>query len=201
MRRRAISFSLILLTTSFLTPFISGSHADTGQTQQLLDSINQRMPAVDHLDGEFTQTKTLTVLPQPLRSSGEFRFDSDSGLRWQVLEPIASLLVFNSKGMTQQQDGNTLWAIGADQPTVMVIGRIISALLVGDWALLDSYFNIDGELFADHWQLQLTPRNSTLQSLLQRIDLRGQQTVQALTLLEPNGDSTAIDFSIPSRTD
>lgn len=167
---------------------------------KLLAAISARMPVHDQLSGRFEQKKYLAVLPQPLASKGEFAFARDSGLRWHVSAPIDSLLLFNQSGLRQEQNGETLWSVSADQPAASVIGRIISALLTGDWVLLSSYFVISGDAGGEQWQLQLTPRQSELAQMLTRIDLRGDEYVQAMTLLEANNDRTELQFSIAADT-
>lgn len=165
---------------------------------QLLEQVRQQMPALEQVAGRFTQRKYLAVLPQPLVSKGQFRFDRAQGLDWQISEPLASRLVFDHDGLKQLQNGETLWQVSGDQPVVAMIGQVISAVLSADWTTLARYFEISGQLASGQWQLSLTPKDNAMAQMLTRIDLAGRQYLQTMTLFEANQDRTELSFEIAS---
>lgn len=186
---------LLLLIASLLTSLANASTAT-------LDDITDRIDISEQLHGEFVQLKYLSILPNPLRSSGNFSFGSNSGLMWETIKPLHSRLTFSSEGISQEQDGQQVWLAQSDQPGVAVIGKIMAAIFTNDWQTLKDFFSITvkPDTNAQQWQLELVPNQATLASVMERIELTGDRQLQRITLYEHGGDRTEIEFFSASET-
>ena len=73
-----------------------------------------------------------------------------------------------------------------------MIHRLSQALMGADLGQLREHFVLRTQTEADHWQLQLSPLNGPMAEFLHQAQVRGQATVQQLTLIEASGDRTEI---------
>ena len=205
-----LSFSWVL--GSFF--IMAGSYADTPtpapqhsieqnkalNSKALLGAIIAQIKISDPAQGSFEQRKYIHILPQPLLSKGLFQLDKKTGLVWQITEPVASRIVFDSAGIHQSKNGQAVWEVSNEQPGVAMIGQLLRAALSYDWALLESYFSISGAI-EEHtnkpqWTLTLSPKENTLQQSIKHISLAGGQQLTQVILFEVNNDRTEINLNM-----
>jgi hypothetical protein len=137
----------------------------------------------------------------PIRSSGEFVFNQDSGLSWTVIKPVHSQMILDEQGIRQIQQGKVVWSLDASQPAATHISTIIASVLAADWQALNEHFSLSHTLQDKNWKIDLQPKSQVLLSAIKRIEMMGDLTLQTMTLFEANGDSTVIQFSInPSKS-
>lgn len=161
----------------------------------LLADIEAMVGTQDSVQGTFKQRKIISQLPNPLLSSGEFRFDQQDGLEWLVIEPISSRLRFDQDGVRQEQGGKAVWQMSADRPMVVMIGQVLGAVMATNWDVIEQYFSVEGSLKNLQWVLMLTPREAALAKVVPHIALRGERQLNSMTIFEQGGDRTEIDFS------
>ena len=172
----------------------------TQNSRAVLKTISEQVQVSDHAEGRFEQRKFLHILPQPLLSSGNFYLNQESGLVWQITEPLSSRIVFNHSGIHQSNNGQQpAWEVGNDQPVVSMIGQLMKAAISFDWELLESYFFIEGRVDKSsdeqRWELTLTPKEDYLLKTINRIELKGEQRLKELVLFEASNDRTEITFN------
>ena len=88
---------MILRSLCFLLFILSASAADTNVF------INQWLAAQSNLKtwtADFTQTRTLKTLKQPLRSQGHLIFAAPNNFRWQLGDPAQTIAIRNSNEMS-----------------------------------------------------------------------------------------------------
>jgi hypothetical protein len=141
------------------------------------------------LQGHFQQVKHLKFLQQPFVSSGEFSIDRSAGLRWQVLEPLASLMVVD--GSKVLLDGKPV----DDHGIGRLMGMIMFGLMEGKLGTVEEYFAITGDVSASQWRLTLAPRSARLKLALQRIELRGDDYLREIEIFERDDNRTVIVLS------
>lgn len=163
--------------------------------------IQARLTPAPVVRGHFEQAKTLAGFDQPLRSSGQFSFSRDHGVIWQIQTPFAATVVITRDAL-RERGGDGAWRrTAADRhPAVAMIHRLSQALMGADLDQLQQHFELQ-PLPTDGpgWQLQLQPRDGTMAQLLRAAEVQGAETVQALTLIETNGDRT--DIRLHGTTD
>lgn len=161
-----------------------------------LDRFNLILSQQNHVAGDFEQIKHLSILPMPILSSGNFKFDQETGLNWIVLKPIYSQMVLDDSGIRQIQDGKVVWSLDASQPAASHISTIIASVLAADWEKLSDHFILSSEEQGSNWIINLLPKSQVLLTAISRIQMTGSAQLQKMTLFEANGDSTVIIFNI-----
>ena len=172
--------------------------AVVGQESEFNDAvkkISDHIQLVDSVSGRFQQDKTISVLPKPLKSSGEFSYSSVNGLEWNTQQPIPSRLIFDKDGIRQEMDGKILWQVEAEQPAVATITRVIVSVLALDWQTLDDYFSISANYDGGQWQIDLVPKEQVLLQLIASLTVTGNRQLEKMTLYEANKDRTEIYFT------
>jgi hypothetical protein len=151
----------------------------------------------DILRGDFTQSKTLQMFNQPLLSEGSFLLSHQHGLIWKQSNPFPVSLVLARDKLSQQVSDQPADIIEAkDNPMVFYFSHLFLSLFKGDLSSLEKQFtmNLSEENNAG-WLLNLTPKEAPLINVFKRIEIKGQDTIQALTLIELNDDSSVISFT------
>lgn len=178
----------------------AGSQTQDQNSSTLLSEILAQVDISDTVKGRFEQHKYIHILPQPLISKGVFQLDKNTGLVWQINEPVSSRIVFDDTGIHQSENGQAVWQISNKRPGVAIIGQLMKAALSYDWALLKKHFSINGlideQVSPRQWTLTLTPKEDSLQQTIKKISLAGGRQLTQVTLFEANNDRTEINFDM-----
>ncbi|VUD68870.1 Outer-membrane lipoprotein carrier protein [Thalassocella blandensis] len=165
------------------------------------------------LQGRFEQTKSLSGMPFPLKSSGVFRIANANYLLWDIKTPIQSRMEINVEMGTFLVDGKKMDAAAEQNAATNVIGEIIVALFTSDWETLQQYFVLQSEANTapentaptetGTWHMVLTPKSEALLQVIQRVDIAGERFIEKVKLLDQQSDVTQIEFFDvqPIRTD
>jgi|GEM_PF-2141372 len=188
--RKIYQYISIVVCALILYCYTAITHAD----DSLLNSISTQLMVEPHQQGRFEQRKYISVLPVPLLSTGQFQLKPENTLEWRIIQPLKSKLIFNDKGIEQDQNGQLIWQASNEQPGIAAIGRILKAVLNTDWPVLKTYFLIKGHRNEQHWSLLLTPIDAQLSHTLTQITLEGENRLYKMHITEANGDRTELDF-------
>lgn len=168
---------------------------DVIETDAAFTRVAERLAAPTVLRGNFTQSRKIALLEQPLQSSGKFML-SDKGLYWRQDKPLASVMIADGERLLQQVDGGSLQAIDvAKNPMVMTFSTSFLSIFNGSEAELRSHFSVeflDGE---DSWSIQLTPTEYPMSEAIETINLRGREYIEELTVISRSSEKTTIRFS------
>ncbi|KAB2838122.1 MAG: outer membrane lipoprotein carrier protein LolA, partial [Burkholderiales bacterium] len=69
--------------------------------ERLLETIAAQLDTAPVVVAEFTQTRRISGLNQPVVSSGQVVFARGRGLVWQIERPIRHAYVFSAQGLTE----------------------------------------------------------------------------------------------------
>lgn len=164
----------------------------------LLAQLSARSKAIQSLQGHFVQQKHIAVLPVPLSSSGQFRFEQGKGVTWETLVPVRNAVHITPQGISFDAGAHN--APQSQPPGVEVVAKIFMGVIAGELDTLDDYFALQASGDGNHWQLQLTPRSANLAAYIKHIELQGGELTEQLDIAETNGDSTHIAFSTDQVT-
>jgi hypothetical protein len=175
-------FSAFLL----LLPTLVQSEISYGQLTQFSLS-----PEV--LEGSFRQEKYLVALDATLISTGVFTYQRGKSIRWEILEPIQSLMMMTPTAVSTKQGDQELMRLDANSnPVAGVIGEIFFAVLTSDWEKLAPYFALSGTNEGQQWHAVLLPLDQTVAQAFSRIELKGKELLEEIVLHEKSGDRTTI---------
>lgn len=161
-----------------------------------MQQLQEQLTAQKVLKGQFTQTKTMQMFKQPLRSSGDFILSQEQGLIWQQNKPFLVSLVLANNKLIQQFSGQSAQVIEAkDNPMVFYFSHLFLSLFQGDLESLKTQFEMHLQATDNNWKLTLTPKVSPLDKVFKTITIQGDKYISSLLLTELNGDSSLIEFS------
>lgn len=163
----------------------------------LAADVRKRLDASPVLRGDFTQTRTLKGLRNPLVSRGDFLLAREKGIVWQTRQPFASTLVATREKLSSRRaDGGVAMQMDArTEPALRAINDVMFALLGGDVSALAKHFRVSGQLQgAAGWQLQLQPTDALLARQFVELQIEGDQFVRRVHIEERSGDVSTIRF-------
>ncbi len=159
---------------------------------KLLDSLTT---APDALHGQFTQVKFVKALDVRFESSGRFDYERGSSIRWHTLTPIDNLLTLTPRTISSQQ-GDTLLSNLDSQtnPVVTIFSDIFFGVMTAQWQTLAEYFEMDVQGSKEHWTVILHPIDKSVEQVVARVELSGDDLLREVLLFEAAGDQTQIKF-------
>jgi hypothetical protein len=156
---------------------------------ELLALLRQRQ----HGHVSFTEVHTLSMLKEPLSSSGELIYEAPDHLEKRTLKPTPESLVLEHGVLRAQRGHRTRVIEIADFPEVAPFVESIRATLAGDRAALERYFEIDFEGDLGHWTLHLKPKDPSVAKSVADITLSGERDVIAtVAIRQSDGDHSLI---------
>lgn len=193
------------------SPPVSDVVSEAVKAPDLPAAMTQELP--DRLRIPFTLSRTLTVFPEPLLSSGELIIDRrQQAVRWAFKDEVTLILVGDSLrrfGPNGEEESVNL----SRDPGAAALKRQMAGFRDADWAALDELFTIttssaevppewaaqlaEGEDLSTALKLTLSPANDDLKRLISEltvlIDPRSHAPI-AVDILNANGDHTAYRF-------
>lgn len=183
---------LTFASNTFATTAIAVSnaeHADSALSQLSL-------PAVDYSAGAFISERKLPGLPEKLVSSGQFFFDKQLGFLWFTREPVMQAQFFGArKSFDYQVHNQRIRAERIRLQATRYIGRIINALIDGDWKYLERYFNAQVTPEGKAQRITLTPRNKQVAKQLTQLEFTVESHLTGYRLELANGEWQSVRFS------
>lgn len=165
------------------------SSADPAAFEQLL----QRLSARRHGHVAFTEVQRLSILDQPLHSSGELRYDAPDRLEKRTLEPRAEVLLLENGMLTMERGHRRRSVALREVPQAAPFIESVRATLAGDRAALERYFTLQFRGDLDQWTLELTPADATLRRSVRRILITGaQDRIRTVEIDQSDGDSSTL---------
>jgi len=165
-------------------------------TPECLREVQAAQQGTDTVSARFVQTKSLSLLAQPLVSRGRFLFKRPDHVVWQVEEPQAATVVIDGQGIhipgLSARDRQALAMVPARALTSQ-LGAIFSGTTAGLEGEFDVTARDDGGAVLVH----LVPRRPETGQLFRTIDLRFPRPlrfVQTITLEDAVGDRVEVGF-------
>lgn len=164
----------------------------------LPEALTAHLKNTPLLHVNFIQTRTLAALSRPLKITGNLVLSRAEGVIWQVRTPINLTYVMSPKGMLEVgPDGKAKRKASKDVPMVAQMGRILQALLQGQWSALDDYFTVSAEGKADRWKIVLVPRPLTA-AFIKGVQVTGARFIERIHVEEASGDAMNLVFERPN---
>ena len=154
------------------------------------------LAADENLHYEFTQTKTVAALANPLVSNGVLGLSAKHELVWQTVRPLKSTLVIGANGLRQFNRNDQLVNELAN-PVATQMAQVFLSLLSGNTAALKTSFMQSLTCEGDNWQLNLVPATDELKNMLESLTLTGAENIEKISFREARGDQTEILLSAP----
>lgn len=166
-----------------------------------LTQLMASLARVGSVKTTFTESKTMSMLSEPLRSSGTLLYKAPDYLEKRVTSPQLSYFIVAGDEVTignaQNQERHVILF---QFPALEAFIAALRGTLAGDLKTLKEYYDVDFKGNADHWSLQLAPKDSEMQLYVKKILITGNDGhIAQIDTLEPNNDSSTMTIQRPSE--
>ena len=169
-----------------------------GKAPADVDALLAGLARAPGLYARFTEEKHLTLLQQPLVTTGSIYFAPPARFARVAEKPIPSTLVVDGNQLRfGNADGQESMNLGAN-PVARLFADAFVMLLSGNRAGLEKIFKMQlvPAPGGEDWRLLLTPRVAPMDKMIKDLELRAHGLiVRELTVRESNGDWTRTTFS------
>ena len=156
---------------------------------ELLKLLSERR----HGHVAFTEVQQLSILDQPLHSSGELVYDAPDRLEKRTLAPRREDLLLENGMLTVERDHHRRSVALRDFPQAAPFVESLRATLAGDRAALEHYFTVHFSGNLDRWSLELIPADATLRRSVQRVLIAGERDrIGTVEIHQSDGDSSTL---------
>jgi len=168
-----------------------------------LEVVCESLASRPNTIGSFTQTKSLKANGRKLKSSGSFII-SAYGILWSTEKPFPSSLILTQDTMIQLSgNGKKSVMNSRDNQIFSNISNTLSSVFSGKVSELKKNFTCEfSEEPAGNWRIFLTPKDSTIASVMKKLVLSGQYDLEtgaaeleSLEMAEASGNSILYEFS------
>ena len=188
MKKLFIRIFVVLLASSLFS-----------QPAATLEGVCSSLASRPNTTGDFIQTKTLQTNGRKLKSNGKYIICPE-GILWRIEKPVPSSLILTKTAMVQiSANGKKSVMSGTDNQIFANISDTLSSVFSGDAAALKKNFNCDFKMKNNtEWSLTLTPKDSTIASVMKTLELSGvtepQTAMLSLVMSEASGNSITYEF-------
>lgn len=159
-------------------------------------TVGQLMAALannEHGAATFTETKYLSILDQPIESSGELLFVPPGRLEKRTLRPKVETLVLDGNVLTVERQTQRHVLQLRDYPEVAGMIESIRATLAGDRKALERVYHLSLEGTRERWTLVLTPLDERVGRVITRIRMEGaRDEVRVIEILQADRDRSVM---------
>ena len=179
----------ILIALAFATlslQAVAQSRPQAWDLPQLMATLAQ---APSHED-KFTEKKAVSLLKEPIESSGILSYRKPDHLEKHVLQPKDEAIIVDGDEITwKDAAGRSRSMRLRSNAALAALAESIRATLAGDLPALQKYFTVklDGE--QKQWSLSLTPVDDAMSRKIQSLHISGSAArIDTVEVLEKNGD-------------
>jgi len=177
----------------------TGDQLPSSERDLLLDTFAEHFATVNTQQLAFTQTRFSDVFYDTLSAQGRCWFESPGKLRWEVLSPQRSLLIYNQGSTCSYSAGE-----GRYIPQPLADGDILGMMMeqITDWMCGD--FRSSQQMFSlevferDQWLIELSPRDRQIAKYIGEIELfidTQALLVERVVIHDQRSGRMQIDFS------
>ncbi len=195
--RKFAETALVAALIVLAAPTMTAARAAEWDVVALFSRLAKERPA----HAQFRERKYLSLLTEPVDSSGELAFTPPDRLEKRTTSPKPETVIVDGARLVLERDGRKQLLDLKDNPGVAVLIESIRATLAGDLASLSGSYSIrlDGDV--SKWRLVLRPLDASLTSLVERIEIGGVEAqVRTVEIFQADGDRSVMTISpAPAR--
>jgi hypothetical protein len=188
MNRSTATLALLAIPASATIIALSLASPARGATTAAATSATRTQPFV----ANFTETRTIPGVKQPLVLHGKLQFTPGRHLLWAVTKPYSYRFEIAGKHINEvMPDGSHKSEALAKTPWAQALFKLFSGLFSGDTHALARYFDIDKKAHA----LVLTPRSKVLAQWVTRITARGRPLPHKVIIEQSDGSRMRLELT------
>lgn len=137
----------------------------------------------------FVETKYISLLDEPIVSSGELSFTAPDRLEKKTLIPRPETLLLDGDDLSIERDAQRLSISLTSQPEALAFVDSIRGTLTGDRQALERHYDLHLSGHPDHWTLILVPSEERIAAILRKISISGRGNhIYSIEYLQADGD-------------
>jgi len=161
-----------------------------------IEALLERFASSPGFEARFVEEKRIALLAVPMRSEGRIWFAPPGRLMRRVERPDPSAALIADGRLRMRQGDRVEELTIDDNPVLRGFIDSFRAVLAGDRAALERYYDATYTTREGGWELRLRPRGGALARFLREIHLRGTGVaIEEMRMTEVNGDETRTTFS------
>lgn len=175
----------------------TAAHAGPWGIAQLMEELAARHSG----RAEFVEKKYVSVLTEPVESSGELSFTAPDRLEKRTVRPLSERLVLEGDRLSLER-GSQRRSVGLDEyPEIAALVGSIRSTLMGDRAALEKIYRLSLNGDARRWTLLLVPSTPAVVELVAYIRIGGSDgRVDRVEIHQPGGDYSVMSIrEMPQR--
>ena len=160
---------------------ILSSNILLGQEQSIEKILKAHFTNLNHIECNYKQEKELSMLNEPLISTGIFKYEKEGNISWEQQTPFKETFLINGK---------------SDNKFDKHINQFILSILTGD-ILDDKKLEVSYSENKDNYTIIMTPKKGAMKKKIKEIHLAFRKIEISLSRLEiilQNSDVTRINF-------
>ena len=189
--------ALILFAGLAAAPTFASGQGSENSSWSLTDLMHD-LARVQKAKATFVELKYLSLLTEPLTSSGTLEYTAPGRLEKHTLLPKPESLVLDQgKLLVKRGNGGEKRTLTLQEhPSVWAFVESIRSTLAGDIETLNRFYRVTLDGRPEKWQLVLHPVESNIQSLVSEILIKGSAAeVTTIEIRETGGDYSVMSIS------
>ena len=177
------------------------SRAAPETTEWDIARLMQSLSRVETARARFTEQKYMSILKEPLVTSGVLEFHAPDRLEKHVLKPYEErYLVANDTLVIEQPGrGSTRRFILQRYPAMWAFVEGLRGTLAGNADSLRRFYAIKLQGVREHWRMDLEPLEKEMQDMVSLIRIQGAEgQIGAIEIIEKNGDRSVMTIASES---
>ncbi len=178
--------------------------ASVGAGQQdLIEQLHQAYVDVNYFAADFVQEKQVKFLSKPLISKGKIKFHKNSGMVWEIIEPIWVKTKINDSGIFKTNQFYQDKKVTDVQ--MKAVAGILTELLSSQLNRIESQFTVAEVMIDDgqkNWKATLLADSLLVKKALNSLLIEGylpsadqQKGISQITIIDQANNQTQITFS------
>jgi hypothetical protein len=149
----------------------------------------------------FSEQKFISLLDQPVESSGELVYAKPGHLEKNTLNPQAEHLTLDNGILSIERKGQKKSVQLNDYPELAVFIESLRGTLAGDRAALERVYRLYLGGSSAHWTLLLLPSSPEMSAVIRQIKITGEAAqLRSVEIQQADGDRSVMRIE-PIRTE
>jgi len=184
-----------LTRTAVITCVLLGFSLSAQAAQFTISQLMGALANNKHGAASFSEKKFISILDQPVESSGELLFIAPARLEKRTLKPKAETLVLDGDVLTIERRRRKHVLQLKDYPELAGMIESIRATLAGDRKALERVYHLTLRGDSERWTLVLIPLDAKVGGAVARIRIEGvQDDVRTVEILQSDGDRSLMSI-------
>jgi len=188
---------LYLMFASAGTTLAKELYLSADEQNKYLKVMQKKLSPLKQLQAKFTQTREISAFKDKLVSHGVFYFEFPSKLRWELIRPFKSLIIFDGYTARKYRFHDNSWQqkefAGSD--FIKMIMEDILSWTRGDFTKTTDKYQL--KISKQH-KIVLTPKNKKTTNFISAIELSidsKTQYIKKVAIKDPGKDYVTIEFT------